>query len=57
MINLSKTKVPMPEQAPEVRAHNFREVALGYTPGQAETQGLFLQFRQRLASLTAISSV
>ena len=35
MINLSQTKVPMPEQAPEVRAHNFREVALGYTPEQA----------------------
>ena len=25
----------MPEQAPEIRAHNFREVALGYTPEQA----------------------
>ena len=35
MINLSKTKVPMPEQAPEVRARNFQEVALGYTPEQA----------------------
>ena len=27
---LSLTKHPMPEQAPEVRAHNFNEVALGY---------------------------
>ncbi len=35
MANLSKTKVPMPAQAPEIRAHNFREVALGYTPEQA----------------------
>ena len=35
MINLSNTKVPMPSQAPEVRARNFREVALGYTPAQA----------------------
>ena len=35
MKNLSKTKVPMPAQAPEVRAHNFCEVALGYTPEQA----------------------
>ena len=35
MINLSKTKVPMPEQAPEIRARNFQEVALGYTPEQA----------------------
>ena len=24
-------KNPMPTQAPEVRAHNFQEVALGYT--------------------------
>ena len=35
MKNLSKVKVPMPAQAPEVRAHNFREVALGYTPEMA----------------------
>ena len=35
MPNLSKTKVPMPAQAPEIRAHNFGEVALGYTPEQA----------------------
>ena len=35
MPNLSKTKVPMPAQAPEVRARNFREVALGYTPEMA----------------------
>ena len=28
-------KMPMPEQAPEVRRHNFLEVALGYTPAQA----------------------
>ncbi len=35
MINPSKTKVPMPVQAPEARARNFREVALGYSPEQA----------------------
>ncbi len=35
MKNLSKIKTPMPAQAPEVRAHNFREVALGYSPEQA----------------------
>ena len=28
----------MPEQAPSVRAHNFNEVALGYTPGMALTE-------------------
>ncbi|MEW6171630.1 MAG: NADPH-dependent glutamate synthase [Bacillota bacterium] len=33
--NLSKKKVPMPEQDPRVRAGNFDEVALGYTPEQA----------------------
>ena len=27
---LSLKKHPMPVQAPEVRAHNFEEVALGY---------------------------
>ena len=35
MKNLSKTKIPMPSQAPEIRARNFREVALGYTPEMA----------------------
>lgn len=29
--NMSLTKNPMPTQAPEVRAHNFKEVALGYS--------------------------
>ena len=35
MANMSKTKVPMPEQDPKVRAHNFQEVTLGYTEEQA----------------------
>ena len=35
MANMSKTKVPMPEQDPKVRAHNFREVTLGYTEEMA----------------------
>ena len=35
MANMSKTKIPMPEQDPRVRAHNFREVTLGYTEEQA----------------------
>ena len=29
--NMSLNKNPMPTQAPEVRAHNFKEVALGYS--------------------------
>ena len=35
MANMSKTKVPMPEQDPKVRAHNFKEVTLGYTEEMA----------------------
>ncbi|MBQ4317394.1 MAG: dihydropyrimidine dehydrogenase, partial [Clostridia bacterium] len=35
MANMSLKKNPMPHQAPEVRARNFDEVALGYTPEQA----------------------
>ena len=35
MPNLSMVKNPMPAQEPEVRAHNFKEVALGYTEEQA----------------------
>ena len=35
MANMSLTKVAMPEQDPQVRARNFKEVALGYTAEQA----------------------
>lgn len=35
MANMSMTKVAMPEQAPEVRNKNFKEVALGYTKEMA----------------------
>lgn len=35
MPNMSLKKNPMPHQDPKVRAHNFSEVALGYTPEQA----------------------
>ncbi len=35
MPNMSLKKNEMPHQAPEVRAHNFDEVALGYTKEQA----------------------
>ena len=31
MTNMSPSRTPMPEQDPQIRAHNFREVALGYT--------------------------
>ena len=34
-LNKSLVKNPMPEQDPEVRSHNFDEVALGYTPEMA----------------------
>jgi len=33
--NMSITKNPMPEQEPQIRRHNFDEVALGYTEEQA----------------------
>ena len=35
MANMSKVKVAMPEQDPKVRARNFQEVTLGYTPEMA----------------------
>ncbi len=35
MANMSLTKIPMPEQDPNVRNKNFEEVALGYTPEMA----------------------
>ena len=38
MANTSKTKVPMPEQKPDVRNTNFDEVALGYTEEMAKEE-------------------
>ena len=35
MANMTLVKTPMPEQDPQVRARNFKEVALGYTPEMA----------------------
>ena len=35
MPNMSPKRVPMPEQDPNVRNHNFEEVAMGYTEEQA----------------------
>ena len=35
MPNMQMEKTPMPEQAPDVRNKNFKEVALGYTAKQA----------------------
>ncbi|MBQ9086564.1 MAG: NADPH-dependent glutamate synthase [Clostridia bacterium] len=40
MPNMSLKKNPMPSQAPEVRAHNFDEVALGYTEEMAIDEAL-----------------
>ena len=47
MANLSPTKVPVPEQDPNVRNHNFEEVNLGYTPEMAvEEAGRCLQCKK-----------
>ncbi len=35
MANMNSKRNPMPTQDPKLRAHNFREVALGYTEEQA----------------------
>lgn len=35
MPNMNSNKMPMPEQAPDVRNKNFKEVTLGYTPEMA----------------------
>ena len=35
---LASPAQPMPEQDPQVRRHNMREVALGYTAEQARTE-------------------
>lgn len=36
--NMSPKKVPIPEQTPQERIKNFKEVALGYTPEQAKEE-------------------
>ncbi len=47
MANMQKTKIPMPEQEPNVRNHNFKEVALGYTREMAiEEAGRCLQCKK-----------
>jgi len=38
MANMTLNRNPMPVQAPEVRRHNFEEVALGYTPELAAAE-------------------
>ncbi len=38
MANMTPVKTPMPNQDPEVRAHNFEEVALGYTEEMAQQE-------------------
>ena len=39
-LNMSLTKNPMPSQEPQIRAHNFDEVALGYTEATAINEAL-----------------
>ena len=34
------TRTAMPEQPPEVRAHNYQEVTLGYSPEQAKAEAM-----------------
>ena len=40
MANMNPRKLPMPEQEPGVRSHNFDEVALGYTAEMAMEEAL-----------------
>lgn len=40
MANMSAVKNPMPTQAPEIRCHNFDEVALGYSDAMAIDEAL-----------------
>ena len=40
MANMNPRKLPMPEQEPGVRNHNFDEVALGYTAEMAMEEAL-----------------
>ncbi len=40
MANMSMSKNPMPTQAPDVRAHNFNEVAMGYSEATAVDEAL-----------------
>ncbi len=40
MINMKSVKNPMPEQEPEVRARNFKEVAEGYTEEMAVNEAM-----------------
>ena len=39
---MAKTRVPVREQAPEVRARNFEEVCLGYDEAEAVAEALRL---------------
>ena len=49
MANLSTTKTPMPEQKPEERIQNFKEVALGYTEEMAKE--FISKTREHLANI------
>ena len=39
MANMQMNKTPMPEQEPQVRNHNFLEVAQGYTAEAGRQRG------------------
>ena len=48
--NMTPTKVPMPERDPKERAKCFEEVAMGYTPEQAQEEATVCTVRQSPAS-------
>ena len=59
MPNMSPTKVPMPQQDPNVRNKNFEEVATGYTAEMAmeEATGVTISDEDMASLLTAGSIV
>ena len=57
-INMQAEKTPMPTQAPDVRNHNFKEVALGYTEEQAINEAKrCLQCKKPLCVTAVLSGI
>ena len=56
MANMQMNKTPMPEQEPNIRNANFKEVALGYTLEQAimKTTSLTISKTVRLGTAELI---
>ena len=52
MANMKLTKNPMPSQDPKVRAHNFSEVALGYTEEMALDEAARCLSRKNMPCVT-----